>query len=176
MDDERSLTELYETWLCGPYDTDVANSGTAAQRMLETDRYEVVLLDRWMPDVPGDDVLASIRARELDCRVAMLTGVCPDFDIIDKEFDSYVLKPVSQAELLEVVERLYALPTYRPTLQELYTLLEKRSVLVAEKTVAELHANDEFARLQDEITTRRSQVQACIESISDEAFRAIFEA
>jgi hypothetical protein len=36
-----------------------------------------------MPILSGNEVLAAIEERPVDCRVAMVTAVDPDFDIIE---------------------------------------------------------------------------------------------
>jgi len=54
---------------------------------------DVVLLDRMMPGMSGQEVLAAIRERGLDCRVAMVTAVDADFDVIEMGFDEYLGKP-----------------------------------------------------------------------------------
>ena len=40
-----------------------------------------------MPQLSGDEVLNTIRDRDLDCQVVMVTGVTADFDILDLPFD-----------------------------------------------------------------------------------------
>ena len=40
-----------------------------------------------MPQLSGDEVLASIRDRGLDYRVAMVTAIPPDFDTLEVPFD-----------------------------------------------------------------------------------------
>jgi len=105
VDDDEPLTETYAAWLSDRYDVRVANSGAEALERLD-ETVDVVLLDRRMPDMTGDDVLAEIRERGLGCRVSMLTAVKPDSDIVEMPFEDYLVKPVGREEVLGSVERL----------------------------------------------------------------------
>ncbi len=77
VEDEPDLADLYATWLRGEYRVRVAYGGREALEKLD-DEVEVVLLDRRMPDLSGDEALKEIRERGFDCRVAMVTAVEPD--------------------------------------------------------------------------------------------------
>lgn len=175
VEDERDLADLYDAWLSESYDTEVAYSGIDAQERLNEEEYDVVLLDRRMPDIAGDEVLETIRDRDLNCKVAMLTAVSPDFDVIGMGFDSYVVKPVTNEEVHEVVERLLKLDKYQRGVQDLYSLVEKQAVLEAEMPPEALAASDEYAALKDEIATKRSESRASMETVDDEGFRVLME-
>ncbi|MUW14190.1 response regulator [Halorubrum sp. CBA1125] len=175
VEDERDLAELYDTWLSDSYETEVAYSGTEAQERFDEGRHEVVLLDRWLPDISGDEVLETIRDREPNGKVAMLTGVSPDFDVIEMEVDSYVLKPVTRDELRELVDRLRHLAEYQRDVQELYPLIAKRTVLESEKTADELAVSEEFATLTDQIATKKERSRASIEATDNEDVRTLLK-
>lgn len=66
VDDDQDLADTYAVWLSDHCDVETAHSGVQARKMLDSD-YDVVLLDRRMPGVPGDEVLEDIRQRGLDC-------------------------------------------------------------------------------------------------------------
>jgi DNA-binding response OmpR family regulator len=86
VDDEPDVADSYAAFLRDRYDVRTAYGGEPALAALDED-IDVVLLDRRMPDMFGDEVLESIRGRGFECRVAMITAVDPDVDIIDMEFD-----------------------------------------------------------------------------------------
>ncbi len=111
VDDLQDYLNVYEHRLGDQYDVRTANGGEAALDALSSD-VDVVLLDRDMPGVPGDDVLAAIRDADYDCRVAMVTANEPDEDIVGLGYDAYLRKPVSGDDLTEVVERLLSLSAY----------------------------------------------------------------
>lgn len=162
VEDERELAETYAAHL-DEYVVEVAYGGEEAFELLDG-TVDVVFLDRRMPVVSGNEVLAYIEEEGLDCRVAMVTAANPDFDIIDFRIDDYLVKPVSGRDVRESVERLLALDAYDDRMRELSSKKLKRNVLKLEKSKAELANSDEFDRLNGEIAA----LEAEVESITDE--------
>jgi DNA-binding response OmpR family regulator len=161
VEDEPEVGELFETML-SEYDVQRAHNGGEALATLD-DSVDVVLLDRRMPDISGDQVLEEIDARGIDCRVAMVSAVDPDFDVIDMGFDDYLSKPVRADQLRETVERLRALDAYEQKYQELSSKLVKRNILEVEKTPAELEESARFRELQariEELEAELDEMQA----------------
>ena len=126
----------------------------------------MALLDRRIPDRSGDKVLAEINENGCDCRVAMVTAVNPGFDIIDMGCDDYLVKPVSRADLLDVVERLLKLSEYSEKHQQLTSKKLKRNVLKVEKSTAELDRSDRFERLTGEIEGLEAELDEIGEDLS----------
>ena len=102
VDDEPELVEIYEMWFEGAYTTRTAYGGRQALEAFDED-VDVVLLDRRMPGMSGDEVLERFREGDHDCPVVMVTAVEPDQGIVELPFDEYVVKPADRTELLEVV-------------------------------------------------------------------------
>ncbi len=151
VDDETSLADLYAHWFESEgYDVRAAYGGKQALEEVD-DAVDVVLLDRRMPDMSGDEVLERIRQRSYDVRVAMVTAVDPDFDIIDMEFDDYLVKSVTKDEILDTVEYLLALTTYDEKRTRLSSMKVRRNVLEVEKRERELDDSEAFERLEREI-------------------------
>lgn len=92
-------------WIDEEYAVHVAHDGQEALDELN-DGIDVVVLNQMMPGLSGDGALERIRERGADCRVAMITVVEPDFDVIEMGFDAYLTKPVTEADLLETIEHL----------------------------------------------------------------------
>ncbi|WP_336135721.1 HalX domain-containing protein [Natronomonas amylolytica] len=170
VDDEAALADLYAAWLEQDWDVETAYGGREALEMVgpETD---IVLLDRRMPDISGDEVLDEIRNRDLDCRVAMVTAVDPEFDILDMPFDTYLSKPVPREELTDAVERLDALSEYEDAFQRHFALVSKRAALESEHPRTELRSNDEYEALLEEIEA----VEADIDELTDDFDDADFD-
>ncbi|MFB6105268.1 MAG: response regulator [Halobacteriaceae archaeon] len=166
VEDERGLAHLYADWLGAPHTVRVAYDGASALEQLD-DEVDVVLLDRRMPGLSGDAVLDEIRDRELGCRVAMVTAVDPDFDVVDMGFDDYVVKPVDQADLTDLVDRLLSLRDYDEELTTFYQLASKVAALETAKTEDELADSEEYQRLTDELERRRESVDASFQSVAD---------
>jgi DNA-binding response OmpR family regulator len=118
----------------------------------------VVLLDRRMPHVSGDEVLATIRERALDSRVGMVTGVTPEIHVLDMAFDDYLVKPVTGGEDFETTEAQFALADADPAVAELAAVTAKLAFLVADATGQELDDSDDHQRLVDRAEEFREQV------------------
>jgi two-component system, OmpR family, response regulator VanR len=88
---------------------DVAYDGEAALDKARLHPYDVVVLDRDLPIVHGDDVCRTLRAEEPDSRLLMLTAADGVDDLVNGlslGADDYMPKPFAFAEL---VARLRAL-------------------------------------------------------------------
>lgn len=168
VEDEVDVAETYEIWLSAKYDVTVAPNGRDALAAI-TDEVDVVLLDRMMPGLSGDQVLETIRDRDLDCRVAMVTAVEPDFDIITMGFDAYLSKPVSKDRLHETVDCLLERASYSDLLQEYYALAETKAALTTGKRIEELEKNQEFNALEAELTAVRGRLDDTLGGFTDDA-------
>jgi len=173
VDDEAGITDLYAEWLSDSYEVRTAYSGNEAVEQLD-EATDVALLDRRMPDMSGDDVLAEIRERGLDCRVGMVTAVDPDFDILEMGFDTYVVKPTTEEQLKATVETLIQRATYDDNIQEYYSLSARRAALEANKGRAELENNEEYAELEGRIEEMEEALEESFANLDDQGFRAAF--
>ncbi len=167
VEDEPDLADLYAAWLDEHCAVRVAYDGEAALEQIDPD-VDIVLLDRRMPGLSGDEVLDTIRERSLDSRVAMVTAVEPDFDIVEMGFDDYLVKPVSGDELLDIVDQLLLRSTYDEQVQELFALASKKALLRSQKTEAELRASEEYARLEDRVAVLRAQIDDTVAELVDQ--------
>lgn len=105
VEDNTDLRSMYSEWLSRAYQ--VRGAGTAASALEQFDEFvDVVLLDRHLPDRNGGELLTEFRTRRGECRVAMVTGIKPDFDLLEMDFDAYVTKPVRETDLVELVDSL----------------------------------------------------------------------
>jgi DNA-binding response OmpR family regulator len=173
VDDESDLADLYASWLREEYTVDTAYDGDGAIDVLD-ESVDVVLLDRRMPGMSGDEVLGWIREHGLGCGVAMITAVDPDFDILELGFDAYLTKPVAASKLTDVTSRLIRRAEYTDTLQELFAKLSTRETLVAEKPTFELEADERYRELEAEIEALREESEAYMSELDGEDFEALF--
>jgi DNA-binding response OmpR family regulator len=156
-EDERDLSDLYRTWLAQSYRVRTAHNGRAALDELD-DEVDIVLLDRRMPDLSGDEVLDRIRGRGLDCRIAMVTAVEPDTDIVDMSFDDYLVKPVSEEELVRTVENLRIRDEYSDGVKRLFSLASKKALLESETDSLALESDSDYQRLCANLTDLRADL------------------
>jgi len=159
VDDDEKLLETYRMWLEADYDLRKAASGDEALDKLD-EEVQVVLLDRLMPGLSGDEVLERIRESDLTYQVAMVTAVKPDFDIADMPFDAYVSKALDRETVIETVERLVARAEYDDLLQDHYAVAEKLSTLEEQKSEAELAKNETYQDLLDRFAELDEQLSA----------------
>jgi two-component system response regulator VanR len=88
---------------------DVAYDGAEALDKARLNPYDVVILDRDLPSVHGDEVCRSLRAEDESVRVLMLTAAASTNDVVDglaAGADDYLAKPFAFAELLARVQAL----------------------------------------------------------------------
>jgi two-component system, OmpR family, response regulator AdeR len=154
VEDEPELAELYASWLDERWCVETAHDGNEALEVVD-EEFDVILLDRRMPDRSGGAVLESIRERDADSRVAMVTAIEPDVDVIEMGFDDYLLKPVSKAELRDSIERLLVRRSYDEQLAEFFALASKKAMLDSRKSSAELRSSREYAELEDRLAVLR---------------------
>lgn len=164
VDDEERVAETYALRLGEKYDTEIALGGDEALEVVD-DTFDVVLLDRRMPDESGDVVLNEIRRRGLDCRVIMLTAVDPGFDITEMEFDDYIVKPIDKDELHDIVDRALTLSEYNEQLQQLSSLKLKRNVLEVEMVDHELEESEQYQQLLRDIAALERDIDEMEEGL-----------
>ena len=91
---------------------DVAGNGREAIKLLERREFDLVITDKVMPEMNGDQLAVAIKSREPDTRIILLTG----FGDLEEgehqsEFVDLVLgKPVSLADLRAAIGRVMGLP------------------------------------------------------------------
>jgi two-component system, OmpR family, response regulator VanR len=101
---------------------DVAYDGSAALDKARLYPYDVVVLDRDLPRLHGDEVCRILRREEPDRRVLMLTAAAGVDDLVDGlslGADDYLGKPFAFAELVARLQALArrATPARPPTLR-----------------------------------------------------------
>ncbi|GIJ46065.1 DNA-binding response regulator [Virgisporangium aliadipatigenens] len=92
---------------------DVAGDGPGALERLAVNRYDVVVLDRDLPGVHGDEVCRRIVGRHSHSRVLMLTAASTVRDRVeglDIGADDYLPKPFEFAELVARIRALARRP------------------------------------------------------------------
>jgi len=173
VEDEVELAELFAEWLSEEYDVDVATDGEEALELVDEET-DIVLLDRLMPGLSGDEVLETIRDRGYSCRVAMVTAVEPDFDVLDMGFDDYVVKPLFRKDIQRLVEGLLERDAYDRQLSELFATASKLAALESHKEADELANNEEYQQLKEKLDRTRERVETLESGMSEGDFEAVF--
>ncbi|MGI5287559.1 response regulator transcription factor [Nonomuraea polychroma] len=103
VEDERMLADAIAEWLREEtHAVDLAHDGEAALERIAVNDYDVVVLDRDLPRVHGDDVCRELVASESDARVLMLTAAAQLDDRVTGlsiGADDYLSKPFAFPEL-----------------------------------------------------------------------------
>lgn len=102
VDDDKDVADVYQLQLQNKYEVKAAYGGEEALETID-ETVDVVLLDRRMPELTGDEVLQEIRERGFDCRVVIVSAVDKD-EGVSVPADDYYEKPMDGDTLYEAVE------------------------------------------------------------------------
>jgi len=163
VEDEADLANSYKSILEANYSVRVATSGAAGLECVDED-VDVVLLDRRLPGMSGDEMLAELVQRGNTAKVAMLTAVEPDKNIVDLPFDDYITKPVDHNELLALVDVLLKRAAYDERSQKFFRLAAKKATL---ETAGE-EGSAEYRQITDQLSELQQQVDATLDEMSTE--------
>ena len=109
-EDERFLADLVAEGLrAQAMAVDVVHDGAAALERLDVNEYDVLVLDRDLPEVHGDDVCQELTRRGEPVRILMLTAsgeVHERIDGLNLGADDYLAKPFSFDELVARIRAL----------------------------------------------------------------------
>ena len=165
VDDEKTVADAYALRLEDVAEVTVAYSGEAALDTIDDGRVpDVVLLDRHMPAMSGDEVLERIRERDLETRVIMVTAIDPDLGVLDMPFDDYLSKPVDRTDVIAAVDQQCQVLAYE-LLGEYFRIESTRAVVTAQLSAEDIDDDGELA----DIEARLSVVEERIRSLLPEA-------
>ncbi|MFB6207523.1 MAG: response regulator [Haloglomus sp.] len=174
VDDEEPVREAYTLYLeSADYDVRTARNGGEALTELSP-AVDVMLLDRRMPGMSGEEVLEHVVEWHPGCRVAMVTAVDPDPDIVDMAFDDYLTKPVDRDELVGLVEQLLLLDRYETLMDEYHAAVRKRAVLSSYER-RQGTGEDRLTELEARCQSVRSELASVVASFEDAAMKDVLE-
>lgn len=114
VDDDRPTRHLISRLLkTAQFSVAEAADGAEALRQLKRKRFDLMLLDVWMPVMTGLELLAQLRGQSQAPRViVMTTDDTPEtiLTAVREQAHRYMNKPVEAAELLEMVNDTLARP------------------------------------------------------------------
>lgn len=114
VEDERNTREFIERALReAGYSVDTASNGRDGLLMATTENYDLLVLDRMLPQVDGLTIVRTLRASKLATPVLILSALGEVDDRVDglrAGSDDYLVKPFALSELLARVEALLRRP------------------------------------------------------------------
>jgi CheY-like chemotaxis protein/anti-sigma regulatory factor (Ser/Thr protein kinase) len=112
VDDDRATRHILRKVLTnGGFETTVAKDGVAALHALRTRRFDLLLLDVWMPRMNGLELLGKLRTRRSKPRVVVMTSDDAPQTLLNAVRENafkYVHKPVDPPALLQTVRQVLA--------------------------------------------------------------------
>jgi DNA-binding response OmpR family regulator len=147
VDDEREVADAYALRVKGVCDVEAVYDGETALERAAERPIDVLLLDRHMPGLSGDEVLASLADRGFDGQIVMVTAIDPGFDVLDMPFDDYLCKPLEREDVRAAVDHQCTVLGYE-LLGEYFSVESTRSVLEAELSVDERSDHPEYADVE----------------------------
>jgi DNA-binding response OmpR family regulator len=123
----------------------------------------------------GDQTLERIREQGYDCRVAMVTAVDPDVDIVEMDFDDYLTKPITREEVERTVENLIMLATYDETVSEEFSLAKEQTALETHNDEQQLRDDEQFQELRQRREEIEEEIEDTLEGIGTKRLRAMLE-
>lgn len=148
VDDEQEVADAYALRLRGYCEVETAYGGEEALSSIDDSSIDIVLLDRHMPGMSGDDVLAELDERGFYGRVVMVTAVDPGVEVLEMPFDDYLCKPVEREDVRAVVDQQRQILAYE-TLGEFFSAEAKRAVLEAEMGPEKRRENEGYAEIAE---------------------------
>ena len=97
----------------GLFDAVVATNGNDGIKMAKNEKPDIILLDLFMPDMPGEDVADALKENVITAKIPILfvTALATNTDIVDdaenKIGNNFILpKPIRTKKLIETILKI----------------------------------------------------------------------
>ena len=108
VDDVKEISDLLHVFLSRQgYNVDSVESGDAAIKMLEKERYDLVICDLGMPQVSGWDVIKVVESLDKKPKIGLITGWADMLDSLNQDdmgIDFIISKPIKYKKLSTTVK------------------------------------------------------------------------
>jgi CheY-like chemotaxis protein len=101
----------------GMFDVIIATNGNDGIELAKNEEPDIILLDLFMPDMPGEDVADALKENTVtaDIPILFVTALATNDDIVDSEENkignNYILpKPVRTKKLIETIMKILSKP------------------------------------------------------------------
>jgi len=115
IDDEADFCHFVKTNLMqsGPFDVLIATTGTEGLQLAQTERPDIILLDLFMPEMPGEDVANALQENPKTASIPILfvTALASNDDISQNEVgkigNHYMMpKPIRTKKLAQTILKI----------------------------------------------------------------------
>ncbi len=103
----------------GLFDVIVATNGSDGIKLARKEKPDIILLDLFMPDMPGEDVAAALKENPstADIPILYITALASNDDMIDGENnkmgDNYIMpKPIRTKKLIQTIMKILGQNSY----------------------------------------------------------------
>lgn len=108
VEDDKNIQETIQSILQqNGYETDVAETGKAAEEKIKQKFYNLALLDIKLPDIEGTQLLTKVHEVAPNTVKIMVTGYPSlenSIEALNYGADAYVTKPVKPSKLLAIIK------------------------------------------------------------------------
>lgn len=184
VDDEENICTFIEAYLKKEgYNTFTANNGNSAIDIFENNDIDLVILDRMIPDISGEEICSHIRTQS-NVPIIMLTAKT---ELDDKIYgfeigcDDYICKPFSPKELIVRVKAIIKRSNISTNIiqysNELIMNQDSRSVIVRGNEI--ILTNTEYKILSlmalnpEKIYTRENILESALDDFYDKFDRVV---
>lgn len=166
IDDEMEVADAYVLRLRDVCDVKTAYNGPTALDLIEERDIDIVLLDRHMPEMSGDEVLSVLDERGYYGKVIMVTAIDPGFDVLEMPFDDYLCKPMEREDVRAAVDQQATILGYE-TLGEYFSVESKREVLSSELQPDELAEHAEYRSMSQQADRLEDRLHRLLKNTDD---------
>lgn len=110
IEDEKKLSEaLVYILQKNKYNVDAAYDGTTGLFMAESGIYDLLVIDRMLPEIEGVEIVKTLRSKGFNTPILILTAkdaIKDRVEGLDAGADDYLIKPFSTEELLSRLRAL----------------------------------------------------------------------
>ena len=101
----------------GMFDVIIATNGQEGIKLAKNEEPDIILLDLFMPDMPGEDVADALKENTVtaDIPILFVTALATNDDVVDskenKIGNNYILpKPIRTKKLIETIMNILSKP------------------------------------------------------------------
>jgi DNA-binding response OmpR family regulator len=166
VDDEKEVADAYALRLRGCCSVETVYDGESALATVAESDIDVVLLDRHMPGMSGDDVLQELDDRDFEGAVIMVTAIDPGFDVLDMPFDDYLCKPIEREDVRATVNQQCEILGYE-LLGEFFSLESTCRVIEAELPAEKLDEHEEYQETRARADRLKQRARRLLDDASE---------